>query len=68
MKEKHNREITYNSIIYKTQGKEYLVIESIIKEEQCCNCKKRGNIKQCRFDVENERCKNYEKKMDKRKC
>lgn len=67
MKEKHNRKITYNSIICDAQGKAYLINESIIKEEQCYCCKNRNNIKNCRFDVKNGGCINYEK-MDKRKC
>ncbi len=67
MNERRNREIKYNMIINNVQGKSYLIEEAIIKEEQCFNCKKQGNIKLCRLKIENQRCVNYEKKMDKRK-
>lgn len=67
MNERRNREIEYNMIINKTQGKSYLIEEAIIKEEQCFYCKKQGNIKLCRLKIENQRRVNYEKKMDKRK-
>ena len=67
MNERRNREIEYNMIINKTQGKSYLIEEEIIKEEQWFNCKNQGNRKLCRLKIESQRCVNYEKKMDKRK-
>lgn len=65
MKQKISRTIKYNSILNETQGEDYLINEEIIKEEQCCNCIKRGKLKQCRLEIDNLRCINYEK-VDKR--
>lgn len=45
MNERRNREIEYNMIINKTQGKSYLIEEAIVKEEQCFNCKKTRKYK-----------------------
>lgn len=38
--------------------------KEIIKNEQCSRCKKRGNVKMCRLDMDTERqkCNNYLRK------
>lgn len=58
----------YSGIEREIMGSNFKFKVNMIKDEQCIYCKKRGNIKHCRLDIKDERCKNYEKKMDKRKC
>ena len=59
--EKNYKSRMYEDIIRQKQGKEYMQQVSIIKEEQCCLCTKKGSMC-CRLNIQNGQCINLAKK------
>ena len=59
--EKNYKKMLYEDIIRQKQGKEYMQQVSIIKEEQCCKCTKKGSMR-CRLNMQDNKCINFAKK------
>lgn len=61
MKSKYNRESEYTQIINARLGKNFTYKTELIKDEQCTTCRKKKQ-NDCRLNIINERCVNYESK------
>lgn len=62
MTSKEIRETKCMKIEMQEMGKDFIYSKERIKDEQCCNCSKRKNLKNCRLVIENNECINYKEK------
>lgn len=62
MKEKEYKESIYEEIIKEKYGKKFPYQVRNIKNKQCYKCANKGNIKKCRLEIENNKCKNYKRR------
>lgn len=62
MREKEYKETIYEEIIKEKHGEKFPYQVRNIKNEQCYKCVNKGNIKKCRLEIDNNRCKNYKRR------
>lgn len=55
------RKDTYESVLEEKLGKNFIVKENVVKQNQCYKCAKRGK-NECRLNFKNDKCVNYEKR------
>ncbi len=61
MKEREYKNLIYDEIEINKMGKDFKFKVNEIKEEQCSICTKR-NRDNCRLELEEDRCKNFNKR------